>query len=132
MEKNPVELKGKQSRWHRDIKDEVFGKDDHITVKRINDKLANMKRQYKEAITIQDSSGWGLCEEDEQFINKNLDKKCPFFFRLDRICGNRPNMRIPTQMDSSVSQLDTPVGTTTTTITLSRSPSPRDCTPTPP
>ncbi|KAF8430078.1 hypothetical protein EV426DRAFT_579629 [Tirmania nivea] len=39
-----------------------------------------------------DQSGWGLRpEENEQSINAVLEKKCPFFWRLDGVWGEHPN-----------------------------------------
>lgn len=101
MEENPEQLHGKQSRWYRDVKDEVFYNDEHITVKKINDKASNMKKASKEAKASQGDSGWGLREEDERNIQKKLEKKCQFFSRLDGIWGSRPNVRIITRVDST-------------------------------
>ena len=103
MEDNPDDLLGKQSRWHRDMKDEVFPNDEHITTKKINDKISNMKRQWKEAKALQENTGWGI-REDEQSINQALERKCPFFHRLDAIWGSKPNVNIVTRMDSTSSQ----------------------------
>ncbi|KAF8429612.1 hypothetical protein EV426DRAFT_703408 [Tirmania nivea] len=38
MEDNPEQLCDKQAAWNKDVKDEVFGSDQHITVKKICDK----------------------------------------------------------------------------------------------
>lgn len=99
MEENPEELRGKQCRWHKDVKDEVFHSEEHITVKKINDKVSNMKRQWKEAKVLQGKSGWGVeATEDD---NQKLERKCPFFNRLDGIWGTRPRVRAVTRMESA-------------------------------
>lgn len=121
MESNPEDLRGKQSRWHEDIKDEVFHSDRHITLTRINDKVSNMKRQWKEAKVMQESTGWGI-REDQESIDKALEKKCPFFHRLDAIWGTRPNVKIIARPDST--QLtNTPLDTSTTPMSRGRAPS---------
>ena len=49
MEEDPGGLRGKQAVWHKNLKEQVFGGDEHVTVKRISDKAANMKGQWREA-----------------------------------------------------------------------------------
>ena len=44
MEDNQELLRGKQATWYKDIKDQVFVNDDHITLKKIKEKATNMKR----------------------------------------------------------------------------------------
>ena len=85
MEENLEQLRGKQSRWYPDVKDEVFYNEEHITVKKINDKASNMKKAWKEAKASQGDTGWGLREEDERNIQEKLERKCQFFSRLDGI-----------------------------------------------
>ena len=43
MEDNQEELRGKQNIWHKQVKEEVFTNEEHITVKRIVEKAVNMK-----------------------------------------------------------------------------------------
>jgi len=43
IEEHEEYLRGKQSAWHKQVKEEVFSNHDHITVKRIADKTTNMK-----------------------------------------------------------------------------------------
>ena len=38
MEENQEKLRGKQAAWHKDVKEEVFGDNDDMTVKRIREK----------------------------------------------------------------------------------------------
>ena len=52
MEDNQESLKGKQIPWHKDVKEEVFATDDHITVKKITDKAGNLKKNWKSAKVI--------------------------------------------------------------------------------
>jgi len=47
MGENSPELRGKQAKWHKDVKDEVFANEDHITAK-IGEKATNMKKQGKQ------------------------------------------------------------------------------------
>jgi len=35
MEENSEELRGKQVEWHKDVKDEVYANEDHITAKAV-------------------------------------------------------------------------------------------------
>ena len=64
MEEKRQDLKGKQLACHKEMKDEVFAADDHITVKEIGEKAGNMKKCWKLAKAKQDLSGWGVRLED--------------------------------------------------------------------
>lgn len=59
MEENEKLLRGKQIVWHKEIKEQVFGDDEYITVKRISEKISNMKKasSWKEAKAMQTHSG---------------------------------------------------------------------------
>ncbi|KAF8469206.1 hypothetical protein BDZ91DRAFT_721903 [Kalaharituber pfeilii] len=95
MEENPEALRGKQIGWHKDVKDEVFANDDHITVKKIGDKAMNMKKAWREAKALQERNGWSIKpEENEQSINDALERKCTFFWRLEGIWGSRSNSAV--------------------------------------
>ncbi|KAF8430084.1 hypothetical protein EV426DRAFT_579674 [Tirmania nivea] len=95
MEENQEELRGKQITWHKLVKGQVFSNDEHITVKRITDKVTNLKRSWKEARAMQQRSGWGVkAEKNEASINDALERKCAFFWRLDEIWGSRPNVEL--------------------------------------
>lgn len=100
MEDHPLEIRGKQSSWHKDIKDEVFKDNAHVTVRRICDKATNMKKQWGGATAARNATGWGV-GKSENSITESLEKRCPFFFRLDAIWGTRPNVRIATGLDST-------------------------------
>ena len=50
-------MRGRQVDWFRQVKEQVFSEDEHITVAKIGDKVVNTKRSWKEANTIQESSG---------------------------------------------------------------------------
>ena len=92
MEVNPGQLRGKQSVWHKEVKDAEFADSQVISVKRVRDKATNLKVQWKAAKALQERSGWGLREEENtEVVNRCLEKKCPFFWRLDRIWGPRPS-----------------------------------------
>ena len=49
MEENQIKLRGKQSVWHKDVKEQVFGQNGDITVKRIGEKVQNMKNACRNA-----------------------------------------------------------------------------------
>jgi len=89
MEESPEELRGRQAVWHKDVKDQGFTNDKHVT-ERICDKAANMKKQWRETSAMRQRSGWGITEvQNERSINAALEKKCAFFWRLDAIGGSR-------------------------------------------
>lgn len=56
MEDNYLLLRGKQITWHKQVKDEVFSNDNHITVKKLGDKVFNMKKAWR-AIWVGDNTG---------------------------------------------------------------------------
>jgi len=57
--------------------------EEHITVKRISEKMGNMKT-WKDAKAMQVQPGWGVKPEvSEASINQVLERRCPFFWRLD-------------------------------------------------
>jgi len=49
MEDNQEQLRDKQIAWHKEVKEQVFGAEEHITVKRISEKIGNMKKTWKDA-----------------------------------------------------------------------------------
>lgn len=101
MEENPELLQGKQVTWHKELKQEVFPDEEHITVKKITDKATNMKRAWKEAKALQDSTGCELIAVDsERSIKELLEKKCTFFWRLNAIWGSRPAGTVIASMES--------------------------------
>ena len=101
MEENQEKLCGKQISWQKDVKEQQFPNNDHITVKKITDKVANMKRAWKDARAMQDRSGWGVRPEDnEESINNVLERKCAFFWRLEEIWGSQPNVTVIHSMDT--------------------------------
>ena len=101
MEEHLDELRGKQITWQKDAKEQLFPNDSHIMIRKLTDKVANMKRAWKEARAMQDQSGWGLQPDDnETSINDRLKRKCPFYWRLDAIWGSRPNVTVVDRMES--------------------------------
>ena len=111
MEDNQQHLRGKQMAWYKLVKEEVFAGDDymHITVKKIADKVFNIKRSWKEAKAMQEQSGWGAKpEENETSINEVLERKCPFFWRLEEVWGTRPNATMIVNTESSTAPPSTP------------------------
>jgi len=86
MEENKESLKGKQATWHKDVKDQLFADQEEITVKRIREKVNNMKAAWRETRKLREQSGSGVKPEDNapSFVAL-LEKKCAFFWRLDEI-----------------------------------------------
>jgi hypothetical protein len=86
MEENQQSLRGKQSAWHKDVKEQLFGDNEDITVKRIGEKVQNMKGAWRNARKLQEQSGEGVRAEDNApTFNALLESKCPLFWRLDEI-----------------------------------------------
>ena len=93
-------MQGKPSEWTKRAK-EVFSLDNHISTTKIRDKARNMRTAYNRAKQMQLQSGWRLTVEDvEQSIHDRLEKICQFFWRLDRIWGQKPNTTPLSQFDS--------------------------------
>ncbi|RPB20104.1 hypothetical protein L211DRAFT_572676 [Terfezia boudieri ATCC MYA-4762] len=93
MEDNREQLRGKQVAWHKEVKEQAFANEDHITVKRISEKMGNMKKAWNAARAMQTRSGWGVRSGDnDQSINEVLERRCPFFWRLEELWGSRPNV----------------------------------------
>lgn len=111
MEENEESLRGRQAAWHKDVKDQVFADNEEITVKRIKEKVQNMRSSWKLARKLREQSGSGVKPEDNtpSFVAV-LEKKCAFFWRLDVIWGPRPNVATTRLVDSTPSQQasDTP------------------------
>lgn len=103
MEANQECVRGKQSAWHKEVKEQVFADADHITVKRIREKAVNMRSGWKHARAYRERSGWGHTqEENQQANNQTLERRCPFFWRLDDIWGSYPmSARIPSARSRS-------------------------------
>jgi len=57
MEENQQSLRGKQATWHKDVKEQIFAENEEITVKRIGEKVQNMKNSWRNARKIQEQSG---------------------------------------------------------------------------
>ncbi|KAF8477480.1 hypothetical protein BDZ91DRAFT_778536 [Kalaharituber pfeilii] len=102
MEENLDALSGKQITWYKQVKEEEFADDDHITVKKINDKVVNAKRAWKEARAMLDSPDRDIRPEDGvRSINELVERKCPLFERLDAIWGSRHAPNPTVTMESS-------------------------------
>ena len=103
MEDNISCLDGKQLTWHKEVKEDLFPENDIITVKKINNKVNNMKKHWKDARAMAEHSGWGLQNQDdnEDSINAKLECKCPFYWQLEELWGSRPNATVILDMESS-------------------------------
>ncbi|RPA97783.1 hypothetical protein L873DRAFT_1790709 [Choiromyces venosus 120613-1] len=64
----------------------------------------NLIKSYREAAKLNNQSGWGLSMEDldegKKTLREKLLSRCPFFFHLEAIFGNRPNIHPPARHDS--------------------------------
>jgi len=101
MEENPEKLRGKQAVWHKDVKDQVFKNDEHVMMKRICDKAANMRRQWRDTSAMRNRSGWGISEDqNERSINQALEKKCAFWMgNSSQRYGNTASNNLCTTFD---------------------------------
>jgi len=94
-EEHEEEIRGKQVQWHKEVKEQVFADEEHIPVKIMTEKMDNMRKAWKDAKAMQERSGWGVKPEvNEESINEILERKCPFFWRLEEIWGSRPNATV--------------------------------------
>ena len=100
MEDNRDDLHFKQNAWHKAVYVQVFSTYEHITVNKIKDKVKNMKRSWQAARAMADNSGWGV-ENQSESINKVLERKCPFYWRLDELWGSHPNATAIMDTESS-------------------------------
>ena len=114
MEEHEDLLQGKKHIWHQEVHIQVFSDYEHITVKKIKEKANNMKRSWQAARAMADNSGWGVENQDES-IQEVLERKCPFYARLDRLWGSHPNTtaihesestQMPSQMPSQIETLE--------------------------
>jgi len=101
MEENQQSLCGKQSVWHKDVKEQVFAKGGETTMKQIGEKVQNMENAWGGSHKLQDQSGEGVRSED----NALLESKCPLFWRLGGIWGTRPNTTPIAAVDPTPSDL---------------------------
>jgi len=51
MEDHEEEIRGKQVQWHKEVKDQVFVDEEHIPVKRITEKMDNMRKGCEGNVT---------------------------------------------------------------------------------
>jgi len=52
MEDHQEEIRGKEVQWHKEVKEQVFEDEEHIPVKRIIEKMGNMRKAWKGAKTF--------------------------------------------------------------------------------
>lgn len=86
-------IQGRQVDWHRQLKAAVFSsaEHDHISIKRITEKMSNLKKAYHKAKALQLERGYASTEaENEIGHNTCLESKCKNFWRLDGIWGHEP------------------------------------------
>jgi len=62
MEDNQEQLRGKQIAWHKEkeVKKQIFGAEEHITVKRVSEKMGNMEKTWKDAKAMQSTIRVGV------------------------------------------------------------------------
>ncbi|KAN0069405.1 hypothetical protein V8E54_012420 [Elaphomyces granulatus] len=92
MEENQEVRRGAAVYWMKKAKQAVFADNEDIDVKKIKSKYHNMKNSWKAAKKLQEGSRFGVEEDDcTSSVNAVLNKKCRFFWRLDKMFGTRPN-----------------------------------------
>lgn len=102
MEENLEALKGSKTIWVKDCKEQVFKDDLELTAERIGIKHNNLKASWaaaKKRIGGSGSTGSEVKEEPGGTYTMDegeLEKKCPFFQRLDGIFCTRPNTSLGT------------------------------------
>ncbi|KAG0138657.1 hypothetical protein HOY82DRAFT_534429 [Tuber indicum] len=71
-------------------------------------KYDNLLKSYRAAVKLNSQSGWGLTMDDlddgKKTLREKLLSRCGFFFRLDAIFGERPNVRPPALFDSGIGE----------------------------
>ena len=98
MEENQMALRGSKSTWVKDCKEQVFKENVNVTAERIGIKHNNLKASWIAGKKKLESSGWG--SKDGETIERELEKKYPFYRRLDEIFGSRPNASLGTFQDT--------------------------------
>jgi len=53
MEDHEEEIRGKQVQWQKEVKEQVFADEEHIPVKRIIEKMGNMRKAWKDVKAMQ-------------------------------------------------------------------------------
>ena len=89
------------------VKEQVFQDSPDITIERIGVKHNNLKASWTAGRKKLDGTGYG--SKKGGTIMEEVEKKYPFFKRLDKIFGTRPNACLGTSLD-----------TITETITITR------------
>jgi len=57
--------------------------------------MGNIRKAWKDAKAMQERSGCGVQpEENEEWVNEVLERKCPFVWRFEEIWGSRPNATV--------------------------------------
>ncbi|RPA88724.1 hypothetical protein L873DRAFT_1849621 [Choiromyces venosus 120613-1] len=76
-------------------------------------KYDNLMKSYRAAAKLNNQTGWGLSEQDldegHRCLRDKLLSRCPYFFRLERILGDRPNVWPPILFDSGANVHETAV-----------------------
>jgi len=112
MEDNLEALRGSRSTWIKDCKEQVFSEHADITTERIGTKTNNLKASWVAGKKKMGGTGWGVTEEGET-VNQELEKKYPFYRRLDGIWGTRPNASLGTAEDTLEMSMSSPLPAST-------------------
>ncbi|KAG0642620.1 hypothetical protein HOY80DRAFT_1103785 [Tuber brumale] len=68
-------------------------------------KYDNLLKSYREAVKLNNQTGWGLSgkvlDEGKKSLQEKLLSQCPLFFHLNAIFGDHPNVRPLVQFDFS-------------------------------
>ncbi|KAF8430248.1 hypothetical protein EV426DRAFT_713247 [Tirmania nivea] len=67
--------------WMEENQELLRGKQVHITVKKISEKMSNMKKAWKDAKAMQARPGWGIkSEENKESINEIWERRYSLAF----------------------------------------------------
>ncbi|KAI5807156.1 hypothetical protein EDC01DRAFT_14754 [Geopyxis carbonaria] len=88
METHGALVAGKATKWHRQLKNDVFPDNDRIDVTKIRNKLSNMRKAYKTA-ALQAVAG---DSDPDDPIEDRLDRTCPHYARLDALWNGKVDM----------------------------------------
>ena len=100
MEGNQEALRGSKSVWVKDCKEKVFQDELGVTTERIAAKYNYLKASWRAAKKKLGGIGWGIKGPGAGTLPAQVEKKCPFYTRLDGIFATRPSTSLGTSLDT--------------------------------
>ena len=95
VDDNQEALRGSKSVWVKDCKEQIFKDDPELTTDRIGVKFSNLKASWSAAKKRIADAGWEAASD----MGGELERRCPFFQRLDVIFGTRMNASLGASQD---------------------------------